>query len=274
MNLDEASDQLYSSSLDDFVSERTRLAKELRTAGKPEDAGTLSESRKPTVGAWVLNQLARRNRRDVDLLLDAGHRLREGQAGALGGHDREAFVRAQKTQSDLLRRLRGEAERLLREERGVAAATVLNQVEEALRATAVSETGREALARGGFVEPPQAEGFDVVSELAGMAPNEPARRKDRAQNERRDATARLKVGRAKLRDAERTAVEAERGAERASREAQRVRGEADTARAQVDAAAREVDDAERKLRERSARSRHRTCAEPLRLALCLGTLSM
>ena len=93
MNLDEAADQLYASSLAEFVSERTRLVKELRAAGKPEDADTLAKFRKPTVGAWVLNQLARRNRREIDLLLDAGHRLREAQAGALGGQDREAFER-------------------------------------------------------------------------------------------------------------------------------------------------------------------------------------
>ncbi len=54
---DEAADQLYSSSLEDFASERARLVKELRAAGKPEDAGTLAKSRKPTVGAWVLNHL-------------------------------------------------------------------------------------------------------------------------------------------------------------------------------------------------------------------------
>src|SRR5712691_5473470 len=105
MNLDDAADQLYSSTLEDFVVERTRLVKELRAAGKREDAEALAKSRKPTVGGWVLNQLARRSRREVDLLLDAGYRLREAQAGALSGDDREAFEQAQKTQSDVLRRL-------------------------------------------------------------------------------------------------------------------------------------------------------------------------
>jgi hypothetical protein len=99
-------------------------------------------------------------------------------AGALGCQGGEALERAQKTQSDTLRRLRSEAERLLKQERGGASASVLNQVEEPLRATAVSETGREALARGRFIEPPQAEGFDVVSQLAGVSPTKvPARRK-------------------------------------------------------------------------------------------------
>jgi hypothetical protein len=246
MNLDEAADQLYSASLDDFVSERARLVKELRAAGKPEDAATLAASRKPTVPAWVLNQLARRNRRDVDLLLDAGHRLREAQASALGGQDREAFERAQKTQSDVLRHLRKEAERLLKEERGGATASVLNQVEEALRAAAVSEAGREALAGGRFVEPPRAEGFAVVSELAGgISPRAlPIRRADAARDARREATVRLKEARARLREDERAALQAQREADRVSLDAERARNEAQTARARADAAAREVEDAE------------------------------
>jgi hypothetical protein len=255
MSLDEAADQLYGSSLEDFVGERTRLVKELRAAGKPGDADTLARSRKPTVAAWVLNQLARRNRRDVDLLLDAGHRLREAQASVLAGGDGEAFARAQKAQSQVLRRLRGEAERLLEKTRGGSSASVVDQVEQALRASSVSEAGREALARGRFVEPPRAEGFDVVSELAGSSSmGKTVARKDTAQSELREATARLKAARAQLREAERTAAQTRREAGALRRDAERARGEADAAqaradaaRARADAAAREVEDGERKL---------------------------
>src|SRR5438876_7791085 len=127
MNLDEAADQLYGSSLDDFVSERTRLVKELRATGEAEEAATLAKSRKPTVAAWVLNQLARRNRRDIDLLLDAGHRLRDAQAEALTGEEKGEFERARKTERDALRSLNREAERFLTAERGGACASGLNQ---------------------------------------------------------------------------------------------------------------------------------------------------
>ena len=87
MDLDEAIDELYGASLDEFVAERTRLAKELRDAGNREEAQAVAKLRKPNVAAWVLNQLARRNRREIDLLLDAGHRLREAQAGAMAGQE-------------------------------------------------------------------------------------------------------------------------------------------------------------------------------------------
>ena len=242
MKLDEATDELYASSLDAFVAERARLAKELSDAASPEDAAALAKSRKPTVAAWVLNQLARRNRRDVDLLLDTGHRLREAQAGALSGGDREAFEQAKKAESDALRRLSREAQRLLVEERGVATASTLNQIEETLRVAAISEAGREMLARGRFVEPLQAGGFDVVSELS------PPVLKQRPTNARRDearkANEALKEARSRLRDAERNAAQAAREADRLSSEAQTARRLAEEAQAQVDAAASELEDAE------------------------------
>ena len=251
MTLDEAADKLYGSGLDEFVSERTRLVKELRAAGNTDDATTLATSRKPTVAAWVLNQLARRERRDVDLLLDAGHRLREAQASALSGADKRAFEHAAKTQNEALRRLRGEAQRLLKEERSGASVSVLNQVEEALRASAISQTGREALARGRFVEPMKAEGFDVVSQLAPAAPKQsPTRVSPAAQKEElRKANEALKAAGSRLREAERNAVQAKREAERLSRESEKARSDADAAQAQVDLATADVERAEATLKK-------------------------
>src|SRR5919206_3024702 len=163
MTLDDATDRLYGVALDEFVPERTRLAKELRDAGSREEADVVSKLRKPTLPAWALNQLARSERRDVDLLLDAGHRLREAQAGVLRGAERDAFERARKQEVDAMRRLLREAEAL-----GASGATLV-QVEQSLRGAAVSEEGRELLARGLFVKPFEgASGFDVVAGLAGV----------------------------------------------------------------------------------------------------------
>ena len=144
VTLDEATDDLYAADLEAFVSERTRLARELRDAGDREAAEQLAKLKKPTVAAWALNQLARRKRRDVDLLLDAGHRLRHAQEGVVGGADRAAFEQAQTTEREALRRLTQQASELL----GGASSQVLSQLSQTLRAAAVSEEGRELLARG------------------------------------------------------------------------------------------------------------------------------
>src|SRR5690242_7776649 len=100
MTLDEATDELYGADLDDFGTERARLAKELRAEGRQADAAALAKLRKPTVAAWVLNQLARRNRREVDLLLHAGHRLRQSQAGVVRGGKRESYEQAREAEAD------------------------------------------------------------------------------------------------------------------------------------------------------------------------------
>ena len=147
MTVDAALDELYGAPLEEFVATRNRLAKELGG-----DEGTaFAKLRKPNRAAWVLNQLAREHRRDVDLLLDAGHRLRQA------GLDKEAVDRARATESDALKKLRRDAEQL------GATGQALTQVGESLRAAAVSEEGRELLARGRFTEPLQATGFEAYA---------------------------------------------------------------------------------------------------------------
>jgi hypothetical protein len=239
VTFDEATDRLYGVELDDFSAERARLAKELRAAGQANDAAALAKLRKPTIAAWVLNQLARQNRRDVDLLLDAGHRLRQAQAGVVRGGKRESFEQARQTEADALRRLGREAEKLLRSARGGASDSVLKQIVQGLRAAAVSDEAREHLARGTFVRPPEeTSGFGLLSDLVGEFP-QPSPAKERRDQERR-AKAELREARRRLRAAEAELRRAEsdlRGAERA----------ADAAAGRADAARQEVERLERGL---------------------------
>jgi hypothetical protein len=204
------------------------------------------------VAAWALNQLARRCRRDVDLLLDAGHRLREAQAGVLAGAARDAFEQARKTEREALSRLTREAEKLL-SERGSASAATLAQVGESLRAAAISEEGRALLARGRFVQPLRAQGFDVVGALAATAPQaeRPLRKDAAAAGERKKAERALRAAKDDLRASQRTAHEAAREAARLRRDAESADRRADEARASAVAAARAVEEAE----ERVSRTR-------------------
>lgn len=237
MTLDEAIDELYGADLDDFTAARTRLARELRGEGARQEALEFQQLRKPTVAAWALNQLARRNRRDVDLLLDAGHRLREAQAAALRGADRDAFERARASEREALRRLAGEAERLLREERGGASPPVLSQVEETLRTAAVSEEGRERLARGRFTAPLVAEGFGA---LEGLAPETPPPAPRRRPSPSAEEKRRRREAQQRLRELDAAAREAAHEAERARKEWEGAEKRAADARAAADEARREL----------------------------------
>jgi hypothetical protein len=236
VTLDEAIDELYGADLDAFTAERTRLARELRGSGSRDEALELQQLRKPTVAAWAMNQLARRNRRDVDLLLDAGHRLREAQAAALRGNEHETFERARGSEREALRRLKREAERLLREERGGASAAVLSQIDETLRAAAVSEEGRERLARGRFTAPLVPEGFEA---LAGLVPDVPLPRRV-ARPSAADAKRRLREAQKRVRELEAAAREAEQRAEDLREQAEAAEQEAEAARERADAARDEL----------------------------------
>jgi hypothetical protein len=245
VTVDDALDELYGADLDAFVAERTRLAKQLKQDGDAEAAAQLQKLRKPNVAAWTLNQLARRNRREVDLLLDAGHRLREAQTGVLRGEDRETFERAQATQRDALRTLRHDAVQLLEQERGGASASVLGQIEESLRAAAVSEEGRELLARGRFETPIKLEGFEALGDLGGFAAAAAAAppRESRTDRRRR-AKAALAEARERLREAERAARSADQEVERLRKELAAAERDADAAQSEVEDAQQAVDAAQ------------------------------
>lgn len=205
MDLDDALDQLYGAAPEEFVAERKRLAKELKADGRTDDADHIAKIRKPTVAAWALNRLARDHRRDIDLLLDSGHRLRQAQAGVLRGDAREAFEQAQRTERETIGRLRHEAEQLL----GGASSAVLEQIAASLHAAAVSEQGREVLAAGRFTQPFTLEGFDAVAGLAPPPSKRAAKPKPtRSAEELKQARAELAEARKRLREAERTAHEA------------------------------------------------------------------
>jgi hypothetical protein len=235
MTLDEATDRLYGVDLAEFVPERTRLAKELRGEGRREEAEQVAKLRKPTVAAWAVNQLTRQQRRDVDLLLDAGHRLREAQAGVLRGNDKAEFERARATERDALRRLTHAADELL----GGTTPATLQQIGDMLRAAAVSEEGREQLARGQFVAPLEPEGFGV---LGGLAPATPVRRKEKKEDTAAAKRAARKAAQEALRAARARQRELERAADAAEQRAAAARAEANEAAQAVAAAERELED--------------------------------
>lgn len=234
MTLEEALDQLYGVEPDAFVAERKRLTRELKDAGDRQAADAVAKARKPTVAAWALNQLTRRHRRDVDLLLDAGHRLRQAQEGVVGGADRAAFVQAQKTEREALRRLTQQASELL----GGASAQSLSQITSTLRTAAVSEDGRELLARGRFTVPLEAEGFDVFGTLPPAPPATRSRKTAAAQ--RQKANEELKRAKARVRDLQREVRDAERHAANLEAEWKKSEEAAAEARAKLEAAERDL----------------------------------
>jgi hypothetical protein len=115
VDLEDELDRLYGVELADFVAERTRLARALRKEGRQVEAARVQELRKPSLSVWTVNQLARRRRKDVGLLLDAGHRIAVAQHALLTGGDQKAFERARKDEQAALKRLVQAARSILAE---------------------------------------------------------------------------------------------------------------------------------------------------------------
>ncbi|MGZ4462383.1 MAG: hypothetical protein ACXVZP_06050 [Gaiellaceae bacterium] len=253
MDVDQAIDDLYGADLGSFADERQRLARALREQGEPEQAKVVSGLRKPTRAAWLLNQLARRHRLEVDLLLDAGHRLRQAQSELLAGAGQEAFAQAREAQGEALRRLG----RSLRElpVAGGASAPVLRQVEETLRTAAIDEQGRELLARGRFVKAVVAggSGFEMLAEAASQAPKRQASR--RSAGEIQEAQTALGLARAEQRRLEREQQEIERELARRRADLERAQAAAEEARRRAADAAQEVQRAKQALERLRRRGR-------------------
>ncbi len=155
--LEEALDELYGVELGAFVARRDALAKLLRAEGRAEAAALMKQQRKPTVPAWIVNQLARQNRRDVDLLLDAGHRAREAQRQVVAGKHAKLDAAIEQERA-ALHTLLAAARELAPE----ASAATLERVSRTLRAAAVTEEGRELIARGRLVRELEPPGFEVL----------------------------------------------------------------------------------------------------------------
>lgn len=154
MDLDEAVTRLYASDLADFVATRTRLA----TEADREDARAIKALRKPTVTAWLLNLLARR---EPDLV---------GEVGALGGRmraaqakgDAQALRESRPERDDLVRRVVDAVRAVAQTEDRALTPAAEDEVRASLVAALADADGQAALASGMLVRPLSYSGFGEV----------------------------------------------------------------------------------------------------------------
>ena len=137
---DDAVTELHQVPHDAFVSERKRLAGELKAAGDKAGAARLAKLPRPPVSAWVVNQLWWHARDAFEAMLASAARLRGGDLGATGAH-REAMGK-----------LRARAAAILADAGHAGSEAILRRVTTTLAAIA---------AEGGFApDPPGALGED------------------------------------------------------------------------------------------------------------------
>ncbi|WP_264029323.1 hypothetical protein [Cellulosimicrobium sp. SH8] len=153
-------DGLFALPLEQFVVARTAAAKELKASGDAVGAERVARLAKPTVAAWVVNQVARERPDDVAALVSLGDELRD----ATTDRDRTRIRTLDRLRRERVERVVGE----LRDAGEVAgravSATALDRLAETLTA-AVMDPDAGALVRAGRLSQAlQHVGFGIVDE--------------------------------------------------------------------------------------------------------------
>lgn len=167
-------DRLYGLPLDEFVKARDELARALRRADRRPDADRVKGLRKPTVGAWALNQAVRTRRDDLRELLDAGDDLRAAQERLLAGGDRAELREAGERERKLVSRLAGAAV-AIGGEAGRSGA-LEPRLRATLHAAALDERARAELAAGRLVREREPVALGALAVGEPEPASEPAKR--------------------------------------------------------------------------------------------------
>lgn len=227
---------LYGLPLDDFISERDRLVRQLRDEGKVEEASEVSKLRKPTTDAWALNQVARRHPEQMEGLLTTHGTLRQSADG-------DAVRRTSDERRRLVDELVEAAASTLEQTGHSSAGSVRDRIVRTLLAAAGDPDTEQNLARGTLDRPveisPQwptarvtpgtdqpededSEWREQVEHLESRAEQLDARAQDLRQTAR-EAKSALDRARREAEAADRAAREAEQAARQAQQEAKKAR---------------------------------------------------
>ena len=242
-------DKLFDLPLDEFTAGRNELAKRLKQDGDAEAAEQVRSLPKPSIAAWTVNQLARREPEAVRSLLNVAARLRSAQERSLKGERAADELRAaQAEEREIIRKLTRRAEGVLREAGRPASGTTLERVSSLLRAAAVDEPGRAALRQGRLTGDVEVAGFDAFAglKLSAKGRGRGAARAGDDLAERRRQKREAEQRRKRL---EKHVRQLTAGAEAAERDAARARKQADEAEAVAEQRRREADAATAELAE-------------------------
>jgi hypothetical protein len=240
---------LYQAPQDGFVAERKRLADELRAAGDRAAATRLGKLPRPTISAWVVNQLYWHARDQFDAMLAAAQRLRNGELAANASHQ------------EAIARLRQRASNILSDAGHAATEASLRRVTTNLSAIA-AVGGFEPDQPGTLTTDREAPGFTAAGLVAAPAVVSPQTSATTAPSPTPAvAVDTQRVERERARQ-EQQRVAAQRARQRAERE--RVAAALRTARGELDAGERRIQAAERELAEaKAAATRRRDVVEDL-----------
>jgi hypothetical protein len=155
VDAESVSDELYGLPLDQFTSTRTVRERQASSAGDKELAAQIHRFVKPTLVAWLSNQLVRECAGEIRPLLELGAGLREATATSSGEQLRELS----RQQRQLVHALVQQARRLASAAGRTVSSQTARGLEATLRAALADPDAAEALAAGRLTEEMQNSGL-------------------------------------------------------------------------------------------------------------------
>ncbi|HEY2194899.1 MAG TPA: hypothetical protein VGH76_21740 [Actinomycetospora sp.] len=143
-DLEEAADELYGLHPDQFVPRRTELVKAARAAKDRETANAIGALRKPSLGAWLANVLARESPDEVAALEELGASLRTAQEELSG----DALRTLTRQRRELVGALVARARRLARQDGVGVGDSVARDLENTIAAALADDGAARAFAAG------------------------------------------------------------------------------------------------------------------------------
>jgi hypothetical protein len=160
----EVADELYGLTPAEFTAARDDRARQVRAAGQRDEAAAIKKLARPTVSAWLVNQLARAPDR-MTRLYELGAELQEAQRTLAGDRLRELSVQRRELINDLL----PAASDLAGEAGQPASAAVLEEVRATLEAALADADARAAVQSGRLTKSLAYAGIGEVDLSAALA---------------------------------------------------------------------------------------------------------
>jgi hypothetical protein len=144
VDLDSVATTLYGELPEDFTSSRSAEVRAARNAGDRQLAAAVAQLRRPTIGAWLANQLSRDCQDEVEALLDLGASMRTAQEAG----DGRALRDLTRQRRQMVAALVSEAKKLARARNQQLSENSTRELENTLEAAVATADAADALRAG------------------------------------------------------------------------------------------------------------------------------
>jgi pimeloyl-ACP methyl ester carboxylesterase len=166
VDINSVADELYSLPPMEFTAARSVSEKEAKAIGDMRLAAAIHQLRKPSMGAWLANQLVREHPGEVQSFVDLGAALREATARLSGDQLREFGKQRRQLVYALMQQARG----LASDAGQKVSQDTASRLEDTLHAALADERAAAQLRAGRLTDTLQGEGFPSTEATTSIEP--------------------------------------------------------------------------------------------------------